>query len=381
MIGITGGYGSVGCRLTRELIATTSYSVLIGGRDACRARELACELGERAFWQQVDVENQKSLDVFCAGCELVVNCAGPSRDVRDKVALSALRGSAHYLDASGEEPLRDMLAGRSSDIREEGLSFILSAGTYPGLSALFPSYLARRCFDTAHSAELFFHFGDSRLSLNAALDIVAYVSGFNCGMETIWREGSFYYEGGQILSGALYPYFADFPEPVGRILVHPVFTGEMYRFAQQVNLRKLRAFIAYSEAMLRALIAVRTETYTSKEQERFAAERLVAASGYDVSPYTMYHVVMDGVCRGKKETVHGTLLYRGDHMMFVAKVLAAAARLVLGGKSRPGVSFLAEGVEPSQLMALLDKDVSVTITDQDRLRRDAGTTEEKTYAF
>lgn len=381
MIGITGGYGKVGCQLARELVGMTPYPVLIGGRDADRARALADELGSRVSWQRTDVDDREMLDVFCSRCDLVINCAGPSRNIRDKVALSALRGNAHYIDAAGEEPLRDLLAGRSSAIREDGLSFILSAGTYPGLSGVFPSHLAQTYFDAVHSAELFFHFGDSRLSLNAAQDIVAYVSGFNCGVKTGRSGASLYYEEGRVVSGASQPRFVELPEPVGPSYAHPTFIGEMQRLAERHGMKNLRAYLVYGEAMLRALIAVKSETFVDEERERLAAERLVAAGEENVTPYAMYHVVMKGIRRGESGVIRGTLLHEGDHMRFVGKIMAAAARMILEGETAPGVSFMAGGVNASRMMALLDKDISVTVSGPESLAANAGKKREEDYAL
>ncbi|MNW12017.1 hypothetical protein D3C71_2096000 [compost metagenome] len=57
------------------------------------------------------------------------------------------------------------------ELTAKGLTFIVSAGIYPGLSELLPAYAAQAYFDEVERLELFFA-GSGEFSLNAAYDIV-----------------------------------------------------------------------------------------------------------------------------------------------------------------------------------------------------------------
>ena len=354
MIGIVGGYGSVGRYLAESLMEKTAHSILIGGRDAGKAEALAGELGNRAHWMRLDIEDRHSLDAFCCRCELVINCAGPSRLILDKVALAALRSNAHYIDAGGEEPLFDLLSGRLGDIREDGLSFVLSTGIYPGLSAIFPAYVADTQFDRVEDADLFFSFGGSRLSLNSAWDCVRAFNSYEKSVPC--------YEEGQLVSGKSQPRTVDLPGLSASAYAHPTFMEEGRRLAERYGMRNLHVYLVPGESTLRALIAVKGGTYENEEDELEAARRLSEATAEDAgSPLTVYHVVMKGESGKTPCTVHGTMRYEDDSTKLVALVLEATAELVLDGETKPGVFFLEEAVAASRLMDHLKGLVSVTI--------------------
>ena len=54
---------------------------------------------------KLDVEDSLALQAFCSGCRVIVNCAGPSCHIRDRVARAAFRAGADYVDPGGDEPL------------------------------------------------------------------------------------------------------------------------------------------------------------------------------------------------------------------------------------------------------------------------------------
>ncbi|MEE3922525.1 methyltransferase [Micromonospora sp. BRA006-A] len=85
----------------------------------------------------VDVYDRDSLARFCAGCRLVVCAGGASHQVLDRVAVAALAAGADYVDAGGDEPLYDRLAGR--DLAAQGRVALVTAGMMPGLSGLLPA--------------------------------------------------------------------------------------------------------------------------------------------------------------------------------------------------------------------------------------------------
>ncbi|WP_449065129.1 saccharopine dehydrogenase NADP-binding domain-containing protein, partial [Planomonospora algeriensis] len=97
MIGIVGGYGAVGGAAARLL---ADRGVRVGGRDLEAARRFVDEeLGGRGEARRVDAYDEAALAAFCRGCRVVVNCAGPSYLLLDRVARAAFRAGADYVDA------------------------------------------------------------------------------------------------------------------------------------------------------------------------------------------------------------------------------------------------------------------------------------------
>jgi hypothetical protein len=140
-IAVLGGYGDVGTQACRLLHRHSDVALRIGGRDLDRARALAVDaLSGRAEPRAVDLTDDVSLLRFAAGCDVVLNCAGPSFQVTDRVATAAERVSAHYVDAGGD----DALYGRLDAARLAATDrcAVLSAGLQPGLTGLFPRWLA-----------------------------------------------------------------------------------------------------------------------------------------------------------------------------------------------------------------------------------------------
>ena len=146
MIGVIGGTGRVGRECLRYLHENTAFGLLIGGRKPPR------EALPGSFLS-VDVFDEASLARFCGQCSLVINCAGPASAVRERVAAAALAGGCHYVDPGGYTPLFPILSSRRPEIRAKRLTFLLTLGILPGLSELFPVYVARTCFDQVEGFE------------------------------------------------------------------------------------------------------------------------------------------------------------------------------------------------------------------------------------
>src|SRR5207302_8403929 len=79
----------------------------------------------------------RSLADFCEGCRVVVNCAGPSSVIGDRVARAAFAAGADYVDVAGERALHAQAVGLPA-----GRTALPGAGMMPGLSELLPRVLA-----------------------------------------------------------------------------------------------------------------------------------------------------------------------------------------------------------------------------------------------
>ncbi|WP_042693426.1 saccharopine dehydrogenase NADP-binding domain-containing protein, partial [Azospirillum sp. B506] len=132
-VGLLGGSGAVGRGVLRALAGTLRLRV--GGRDRKRVERAVMEAADgRGECHALDPLDGDALGRFCDGCDVVVNCAGPSCRLLDAVALAALAAGAHYVDPGGDDPLHRRIVHR--DWR--GRSAVVSAGMLPGLSGLLP---------------------------------------------------------------------------------------------------------------------------------------------------------------------------------------------------------------------------------------------------
>ncbi|MFG6201139.1 saccharopine dehydrogenase NADP-binding domain-containing protein [Nonomuraea sp. JJY05] len=158
MIGVLGGYGAVGGTVARLLAGHGPRAggrdaghpdVRVGGRDGAAARRFVdAELGGHGEAWQVDALDAAELARFCAGCQVVVNCAGPSYLLRDRVARAAFAAGADYVDAAGDVAAFARPTGASAGAGTGagggmgGRTAVLSAGMLPGLTGLVPRHLA-----------------------------------------------------------------------------------------------------------------------------------------------------------------------------------------------------------------------------------------------
>lgn len=143
---VLGGYGNFGARICRALAGDPSIELLIGGRNAARARALANELGTGAEGIAIDLASPTFSDELRRlGVELLIHTAGPFQDQAYDVAHAAARAGAHYIDlADGRRFVCDFPASLDAVFRESGRVGISGASTVPALSSAVVETLTRQ---------------------------------------------------------------------------------------------------------------------------------------------------------------------------------------------------------------------------------------------
>jgi hypothetical protein len=189
--GIVGGCGATGRAVVAELLKSSDAPVLIGGRDLGKLRLFTAELGRRVSFARVDASNAASLDEFCSGCSVIVNCAGPVMLLQDRVAQAAFRKHCHYVDAAGMGVVKERLLPHTQEIAAVGLSFVISAGWTPGLTEFVPVYGYARAKSRMDSIEsLSAYSSDSGdWSANALRDGVAFIRRTGLAKPGYFRKG------------------------------------------------------------------------------------------------------------------------------------------------------------------------------------------------
>lgn len=291
VIGLVGAYGSVG-RQVAQLLAG-QVALRLGGRDRQRAEQLNQQVGARAEVRVLDLWQPQSLADFCAGCALVINCAGPSYRILDRVARAALAAGADYLDVGGDDPLHERLAGQVP----EGRRVLLSAGMLPGLSGLFPRLLAQT-FQRVDAMRCYAG-GLGRLSATAAEDfLLSLGNGFGqaqCG----WCEGRVVRStasAGQALQRDWLP--------AAGVQAYPYLSTEQQRLFADVAVRQGQGFNLFEGAQLAAALQ---RVQGSAPEARSSAQNiaaLVQASALDVAgrrPYQLLAVEIDGLRDGREQ--------------------------------------------------------------------------------
>ncbi|MBE1533052.1 saccharopine dehydrogenase NADP-binding domain-containing protein [Actinomadura algeriensis] len=333
VVGILGGAGAVGRAAARRLADLGELRV--GGRSLDRASSVPGGVPVR-----VDLHDPASLAAFCAGCDAVLNCAGPSYRVLDAVARAAVAAGAHYVDAAGDLPAMSALGA----VRDRAAVF--SAGLTPGLSGLLPRLLVDR-----PARRLDVHVGGAAaLGEMGALDMLA-SRGPEFGTPlAAWRDG-------RAVPGARPLHDVALPGFPGRVHAYPFVSTEAARLAERCDVDELRAHTVYvSENVPRAL----TAAWAAEGPLDDHVPALVAAAEADLAKTGPYSTLLfQAVPRGGSAPRRLTLR-TSDPNALSGAVAALAVRDILAGRVAPGARLAAECLNPATVLDRLRTDPVVT---------------------
>jgi len=340
-VAVLGAAGLVGRSAVGMLRALGVDDLRIGDRDTRRLAEVT----DGAEAVRVDADDPASLAGFCADAELVLNCAGPSYLLLDRIGRAALAAGAHYVDISGDRPVHHLLV--DSGLVGGRCSAVLSAGMMPGLANLVPRALAGG--DLA-GAELVVHAGGiERFSRAAAGDLVLSVDGVaDAGQDAYWYgEALAAWRDGRLVSGALAsiedveaPYFP------GRVALLPFLTADSTRLARSTGLASLDWFNVFTGTQLRPVLS-RLRGRVPREPAALAAavDELVAAGEVDRAGQAPYYLMAFTLVTGA--TARTAVLRTTSSFRLSAATAALAVRAVLDGSVPPGLHYADEVLDPA----------------------------------
>jgi short subunit dehydrogenase-like uncharacterized protein len=101
-IAVYGATGYTG-RLVAEELQRRGFEIVLSARNAERLREQANELSATVDVRLAGVDDQAALTSAFAGCDAVINCAGPFVPFGDPVVRAAIAAGCHYVDTSAEQ--------------------------------------------------------------------------------------------------------------------------------------------------------------------------------------------------------------------------------------------------------------------------------------
>ncbi|MEM1255612.1 MAG: saccharopine dehydrogenase NADP-binding domain-containing protein [Cyanobacteria bacterium P01_H01_bin.21] len=354
-IGVIGAYGQTGVVVVSELLKRTDCTLLIGGRDAQKVHHLVQVMGERVIGKVIDINDKKTLSEFCASCAIVLNCAGPSYSVLDKVAQAAKEHGCHYVDPGGYDYVLEKIQADQTEIADKNLSFLLSAGWMPGLLEIFPMYVevsAAQYFDQLNSLDIYY--GDpSAWSTVGALDQVDLIQRYSHKSTGIFSYGE--WKPKSLLSAA--PTVV-LPQPLGKQRVFLQALPEIKQFAAQRDFyQRIGSYVG-----LVSTSTLLTSLYIKlfmKDKPLPAARRLQAAykNDFERSQRIGGFIVatIDGFKDQQPHRVVGTLLEK-MHYWITGLVPAIAVEMLLNEKiTKRGCYYLHEVVDPQYFMSELFK--------------------------
>ena len=130
---ITGGYGTVGRLVAADLAPDYPGRLVVAGRSAEKAEQLAAELGHGIRGRRIDVGDPASVEAALGGVSVVLSCiAQPEPHL---LGAAIARGLA-YTDIAPHLITRRPTEDMKAEALRTGARIVLGAGLAPGISSL-----------------------------------------------------------------------------------------------------------------------------------------------------------------------------------------------------------------------------------------------------
>lgn len=346
-VGIIGGYGRIGAFAVKELFETTNSHIIVAGRDLEKAKNISESLGTRVSIRYVDIFQSDTLDAICQDCGIIISCAGPSTVILDRIANACLRHDCHYIDLGGYDVCHNLLKDKNEDIRKRRLTFLISAGWIPGISGIFPKYvasIASSLFETVDSLKVYYG-GRERWSYGSCRDMVWAIFEDFTG---IFKYGKWVKK--NILMS---PRIAKLPHPLGIQVVFPLFNNQSRSFAEEKKYRLFAEYVGSGEhSILTGFVTIYIKTFMKKKKEK-AAQILMKAiekNWRHRGSIGMVYVVAKGKQNNKKRQIRASIFTRENHCL-TGIVPAITAKMLMENKiPANGSYYLCEAVNADYFM-------------------------------
>ncbi|MEV8066815.1 saccharopine dehydrogenase NADP-binding domain-containing protein [Streptomyces sp. NPDC085995] len=351
VIGVLGASGSVGRAAVGELRALGHSGLRLGGRTASALCEVAEENPgghDETVW--ADATAPDGLRAFTEGCDIVLNCVGPTYRLRATVASAALDAGAHCVDVAGDDPAaEDLLKG--GDPARDGRTVVLSAGALPGLSSLLPRWLAGQGLDGVTALTAYCG-GLEPCSPTVAHDLMLSLSSGGAD-GAAYGQALAAVRGGRRAPRALRT-DEDTAHPAfpGRVALQPYLSGESERLAGDLGVDRLDWYNVHPGPAVRALLNSLPGRLAAGEDPDRLAERLILAADLDLAgrkPYYVMDFALSGTASGAPATAGATLRAASSYRL-TAAVGALAVDAVLRGAVPAGVHFACDVLDPGAVV-------------------------------
>ncbi len=359
LVAVLGASGGVGLHTARQLMRS-GVDLRLGARRPEVVRSVVppdTEAAGTAEVVAVDLWDDAALAAFCSGASVVVNCAGPSYAVVDRVALAALASGAHYVDPGGDVPLWRALS--HEDWEASGLTAVINAGLMPGLTSVLPHWLAegmvQRRSLTAYVGLL------DRMTPVGAAEYLLTLAGEHGEAMAAWRDGQRRSRVLGPVSGVRVPFFSS---PVD---LQPYLSLETERLASSLRLSEVDWWNVFDGEghVLRTLARLQAD---GLDGDLSASARLLCEAAeldlFGRTPYQTLVFQLDGITRDGTPESRTALLRGTDTYALTAAVASFGARRLLEGVEPPGAQHVQDVVDADALCAWLREQPEVTVLER-----------------
>lgn len=161
-IGILGGSGALGSRLTKLLSNHDDIQIKV----STRTENFSKLNHPQITYKKISLDSEDDLKWFIEGCDVVVNCTGY---YNKNLIESCLKYQAHYVDTSGVKHLAESEKDLDKQLKQKCLSTVQFVGVNPGLTEVLIAYCKKHL--NIDELELYFS-GVGTLSKSAVLEMI-----------------------------------------------------------------------------------------------------------------------------------------------------------------------------------------------------------------
>ena len=215
-VAIYGATGRTGRMVVSEL-EREQVECVVGGRRAEALQELA-SMPHVAAARAADAEDPAALGELLEGCEVLVNCAGPSSMLAEPLLRAALDAGVHYVDAAGEQAfIRSVFERHGPAAEARGVALVPALGFDYAIGDCI-ARLAATGREPLKELVLAYALSGSSVS-GDALDAAA---AGGPGPEVVYEDGAW-----RPARGGVGRFSFRFPEPLGRQTMQRYGSGEV----------------------------------------------------------------------------------------------------------------------------------------------------------
>src|SRR5215208_1370648 len=341
---ITGGYGTVGRRVAADLAPDYPGRLVVAGRSAAKAGQLAAGIGYGARARRIDVGDRASVEAALDGVGVVMNCIDQPKPHLLRAAIA--RGLA-CTDIAPHLMTRRPAEAMKAEATQTGARIVLGAGLAPGISSL----LARMGAERVGAVESV----ESNVLLSAG-DTYGPASRKYI-MEEITLAYAVRIEGREVpirsFSGSAR---VNFPPPLGERKAYLFPFSDQVFFPETLGARTAITRLALDPPWLGTLLSTLVRLQVTAVLRRRAGsqervQRLTALLQRRYKGHDWYGVVVD--VRGARGRVRASLVGRGQATGTAIGASAVVRALAEGEVKQPGIWLVEQVVPPGSFFERL----------------------------
>ncbi len=345
-VGVLGASGKIGRAFVEYLSREPHIKIVAGMRNI---KVVPFDVSGNIATVQVDIKDTNSLGEFIEKCDVIVNCSGPSSMLAILAAKACIQNRVHMVDVSGNFELQQYLENHIETLLDHDLTFVLSAGVYPGFTELLAKYMLDRYFPG--KAKLCMCFSCCELlSQNAARDYVYSIKrNQSLGMLCYKNNSVEKISKNERLDGEI-KQESMFKE------LYPTVNPELIKLARaSPGIKEMFFFNAYPDkTVMNELMAIRINALiNAKSDEKTEAERLcekfqIMTDKYGSGVKAMIFLLDEG----KRHLISFEMQNSGNR---ISGIVAFFSVLSLGKCQKAGIVYPYEIIDTNKCMELVTK--------------------------